>query len=318
LKQVTVEAPASSANMGPGFDVFALALDRPRDRITLRVEKKKSAGLSMTIENMSDGAIPLEPRKNGAGVAALAVAADHGINGELRMNIWKGVPIGLGMGSSAASAAAAVVAVSEIFDLRLSTDAMVYYAAKGEAVTSGAAHYDNVAAAIAGGFVIVRAGKERPSTVTLAAPKNLSLVLVTPEVDLPAKKTAYARSLLPETTSLRKMVGNVASASIMVAGFALKDTGMIGAGMTDPVVEDARKVMIPGYDLVKSEALAAGAKGVCISGAGPTMLAALDSKTTDPETVLAVMVGAFRKSGVQAKGLITRAGKGARVVVGDS
>jgi homoserine kinase len=305
--------------MGPGFDVFALALDRPKDRVALRmVEKRGGSRLKMTIEKMSDSPIPLDPNKNGAGVAALAVAADHGIRGELHMSIWKGVPIGLGMGSSAASAAAAVLAVSELFGLRLSIDDMVYYAAKGEAVTSGAAHYDNVAAAIAGGFVIVRVGAGRPTTVTLAAPKDLSLVLVTPEVDLPAKKTAYARSLLPETTSLRKMVGNVASASMMVAGFALGDTGMIGAGMTDLVVEQARKVMIPGYDLVRSEALAAGAKGVCISGAGPTLLAALDTKTTEPKTVLGAMVSAFRESGVEAKGFIATAGRGARVVVGDS
>ncbi len=308
---MTVEAPASSANLGPGFDVFALALSKPKDRIALTMER--SSIFRIRIEKMSDSAIPVSAKRNGAGVAALALASDYGLKADLRMKIWKGVPIGLGMGSSAASAAAAVVAVSKLFELGMARDEMVYYAGKGEAVTSGAAHYDNVAAAIAGGFVIVRVG-ERPSTITFRAPKNLSLVLVTPEVALPAQKTAYARSLLPESTSLRKMVGNIANASTMVAGFALKEIRMIGEGMNDLVVEEARKVMIPGYDQVKSEALSSGAVGVCISGAGPSMLAALDSKRTEPRSVLRAMVGAFRRSGVDAKGFVTTAGDGARVV----
>jgi homoserine kinase len=297
--------------LGPGFDVFALALSKPRDRIALTMEK--STTLRIRIEKMSDSAIPVQPKRNGAGVAALALASAYGLKADLRMRIWKGVPIGLGMGSSAASAAAAVVAVSRIFDLGINRDELVYFAGKGEAVTSGASHYDNVAAAIAGGFVIVR-GRDRPSIITFPAPKNLSLVLVTPDVALPAHKTAYARSLLPLSTSLKKMVGSVASASTMVAGFALKETRLIGEGMNDLVVEEARKTMIPGYDLVKSEALSSGAVGVCISGAGPSMLAALDSRRTEPRSVLRAMVRAFRRNGVEAKGFVTTAGGGARVV----
>jgi len=109
-------------------------------------------------------------------------------------------------------------------------------------------------------------------------------------------------------------VANVANASLMVAGFAQKDIKLIGKGMADRAVEQARKSMIPGFDRVRGQAMRAGAEGVCISGAGPSMLAIVDKRKSQPRTVLGAMLYAFGKEGVKSNGYVTRIGRGARVV----
>ncbi|HEV2389738.1 MAG TPA: homoserine kinase, partial [Nitrososphaerales archaeon] len=210
---------------------------------------------------------------------------------------------------------AAAFAMNELLDLGLSSDELIFFAGKGEAVTSGSPHYDNVTASILGGFVVVRGGSgERPSAVRFDPPAGLAVCVATPTVSLPGRKTEYARSLLPETVPLETLVSNVANASLMVSGFAKKDIKLIGKGMTDRAVERARKVMIPGYDRVMSRAMEAGAAGVCISGAGPSMLAIVDKKRSQPKKVLDSMLSAFGQERVESSGYVTSVGRGARVV----
>jgi len=316
LDQIRVEAPASSANLGPGFDVFALALDSPRDVVRLRLEKSsRSLTPSVRMGKVTGLEVPTADAENGACVVCSEMAKALGVRGEIVVDLEKRVPIGLGMGSSGASAAAAAVAMNKLLGLRLSQDELIFYAGKGEGATSGAPHYDNVAASILGGFVIVRGGDgHMPSAVSFSPPTGLALCVATPVVSLPSRKTEYARSLLPGSVPLGTMVENVANASLMVAGFAKKDIKLIGKGMNDRSVEQARKSMIPGYDLVRSRALDAGAEGVCISGAGPSMLAAVDKKRSRPRKVLEAMKAAFGHEGARSSGYVTLVGKGARVV----
>lgn len=306
--KATVEAPASSANLGPGFDVFALALDRPRDRITLSSERAQR--LSVEIENTGEVKTPESAAKNAAGAVCLAIARDFGIKKRIGIEIAKGVPIGLGMGSSGASSAAAAFGMNELFGLGMRGDDMIFYSGKGEMATSGAAHYDNVSASLLGGFVVVRL-TDRPSAFRYDPPANLALVVVTPVLELPERKTEYTRSLLPKTVELNTMVSNVANASLVVSGFARGDIGMIGAGMIDRVVEEARKKLIPGCDKVKRYALQAGATGVCISGGGPSMLAVLDRSKQDPRAVMDNMVAGFGEEAIESDGFVTKVGGGA-------
>jgi homoserine kinase len=317
LDQIRVEAPASSANLGPGFDVFALALDSPRDTVRLRLGGKVSGVASVKMEKVTGLEVPKSELENGACVVCLEIARQHGVKKEIVVELEKRVPIGMGMGSSGASAAAAALAMNELLGLGLTTDELIFYAGKGEGVTSGSRHYDNVAASILGGFVVVRGGAgEKPTAVRFDPPAGLALCVATPVVSLPGRKTEYARSLLPESVPLGTLVENVANASLMVSGFAKKDIKLIGKGMTDRTVEGARKSMIPGFDRVKSRALEAGAEGVCISGAGPSMLAIVDKRRSEPEKVLEAMRAAFGQEKVESSGYVTRIGKGARVVKG--
>jgi homoserine kinase len=110
------------------------------------------------------------------------------------------------------------------------------------------------------------------------------------------------------------MTHNVAMASTLVAGFANCDIGLIGRGMKDLVVEPARKKMIPGYDSVRENAMASGAAGVGISGAGPTMLAFVDARKASTTAVLTAMKVGFVSSGIRADGFVTRIGKGAHIL----
>jgi len=314
LDQIRVEAPASSANLGPGFDVFALALDSPRDAIRLRTGAPPGRTPSVRLAKLAGLEVPRSEVENGACVVCLEMAKQLGVRKEIVVELEKSVPIGVGMGSSGASAAAAAVAMNELLGLGLSSDELIYYAGKGEEVTSGSPHYDNVSASILGGFVVVRGGAgERPTAVRFDAPAGLAVCVATPVVTLPRRKTEYARSLLPASVPLETLVANVANASLMVSGFAKKDIKLIGKGMTDTAVEQARKSMIPGYDLVRSRAMDSGAAGVCISGAGPSMLAMVDKRRGAPKKVLEEMLGAFRREGIKSSGYVTRVGGGARV-----
>jgi homoserine kinase len=317
LEQIRVEAPASSANLGPGFDVFALALDKPKDTVRMRFTPGKARTVSVRMGKMTGLEVPRLEAENGASIVCLEIAKKHDVRGEIIVDLDKRVPIGRGMGSSGASAAAAAVAMNELLGLGLSGDELIFYAGKAEGATSGSQHYDNVAASILGGFVVVTCGEgERLTTVRFDPPAGLAVCVATPVVSLPSRKTEYARSLLPESVSLGTLVANVGNASLMVSGFAKKDIKLIGKGMTDRAVEQARKSMIPGFDRVRSGALDAGAEGVCISGAGPSMLAIVDKRRNRPEKVLEAMRAAFANEGAKSSGYVTKIGKGARVVKG--
>ena len=313
MDSIRVEAPASSANLGPGFDVFAIALEKPKDTVTLRLARSRGPA-SVKFGRLTGMEVPKDEGRNGACIVCADMAKEFGVKGEITVDLDKRVPIGMGMGSSGASAAAAAVAMDGVFRLGLRKDELIYFAGKGEGATSGSRHYDNVAASILGGFVVVRGGNERPTATRFDPPAGLAICVATPVVELPERKTEYARSLLPASVSLDRMVGNVANASLMVAGFAKGDINLIGKGMNDEVVEKARKTMIPGFESVRSGALHAGAAGVCISGAGPSMLAVVDKRKGKPAKVLKAMLDSFEKSKVRSSGYITRIGEGARIV----
>jgi homoserine kinase len=302
-RSVTVEAPASSANLGAGFDVFAMALDQPRDRLVLRRAKE---GIRVST---SGARLPMSARDNVVGAVAGAIMKGEGVKEGVTLSLRKGVPIGAGLGSSAASSAAAAVGMNTLFSLHLPMMKLIDYAGVGEKLASDAAHLDNVAAALLGGFVIVSGAR---GFRTMPTPPSLRLCLVTPQVSLPARKTQFARALLPREVPLESMVSAVASASIMIHGLAQRNVSEFGASMTDGFVDSKRSVMIPGFDRVRKAALARGALGVCISGAGPTLLAA--STKGDAATVAEAMVGAFEREGVKSSWFVTKVGKGCRAI----
>lgn len=151
-------------------------------------------------------------------------------------------------------------------------------------------------------------------TIKFPSPKGMRIVIVTPELKLPGKKTKYARSLLPRNVGLKKMTKNVSFASRVVAGFANDDIEMIGSGLEDSVVEPARKMMIPWFDEVKDAALKSGAAGVCISGAGPSMMAIVNSYKVDPERVRKSMEYHFGSHGISANSFVTSIGEGTKIV----
>jgi len=177
---VTVKAPSSTANLGPGFDVFGLAVDAFFDEVKL--SKKKEKGIKI----ISKDSIPTNPTNNTAGLVVNTMLKKFKINSGIEIKIKKGVPIGFGLGSSAASAAATAVAFDKLFKLNLDPNSLVEFAGIGEKASAGSVHYDNVAASILGGFVIVR--NNPLDIIKIKAPNNLALCVAIPKINVPAKK----------------------------------------------------------------------------------------------------------------------------------
>ena len=269
VKSVTVRAPCSTANLGPGFDVFGLALDAFYDEVT--VTKK---GKGITIVSSDD--IPLKPEQNTAGLVAKEMVKKRKISGGIEITIKKNVPAGFGMGSSAASAAACAIGINKLYNLKLTKNELVSYAGVGEKASAGSIHYDNVAASVIGGFVIVNSNPL--NVIPIEAPKDLVLCLAIPEMKVPKKKTKVLRSVIPKSVKFSDSLKNLANATNIVAGFLNKDSRMIGESVIDVIVEPARKHLIPGFDNVKKNAMRSGAFGVTISGAGPSVIAFVSKK----------------------------------------
>jgi len=312
MRSCTAFAPSSTANLGPGYDVFGLGLEPLGDKV--RIVKAARPSKEITIKNLGEGSqsIPCEAEQHSAGRVIQRMAAEFGIQDALHVTVTKGVIPGSGMGSSAASAAAAAVAFNRLYDLRLKKVDLVEYAAEGEIASAGTKHYDNVSASVLGGFVIVRTSPTL-QLIRIAPPRDLILVVGVPLIEVPEKKTEFARNVLPREVPLRSVVHNVGHASTIVAGFALQDVEMLAGGIHDIIVEPAREKLIPGYSLVRKRALEAGALAVTISGAGPAMISFLKTNR-NRKRVADAMAQGFREAGVKSKVFVCRPSRGARIV----
>ncbi len=292
---ITVRAPATSANLGSGFDVFGAALDRPADLV--RVEPAEET----TIEMSGTGSefIPEDPGKNTAGAVARALDAPA------RIKIDKGVRPSSGLGSSAASAAAVAVALEELYDLGYTREELVPAAAEGEALVSGEAHTDNVAPALMGGFTIATDGG------ITQVDASIPLVVCLPDLVI---STRDARRVVPAAADVSAIVECVGRASTLVAGMFRDDPALVGRGMADDIVTPVRAELIEGYGSVSESALDAGATGVTVSGAGPAVIAACRNRTQ--RAVASAMVEGFADHGIEARAYRTRIGAGAEIVRG--
>ncbi|PSQ25027.1 homoserine kinase [Halobacteriales archaeon QS_8_65_32] len=289
---LTVRAPATSANLGSGFDVFGVALSRPADVVRV----SRAAETTISVSGVGSQYIPEDPDRNTVGAVADA------LNAPAHIEIDKGVRPASGLGSSAASAAGAAVALNELYDRGYSRTELVPMAAEGEAVVSGDAHADNVAPSILGGFTIAA-----PGGIT-HVDARVPLVACLPEIVV---STRDARRVVPEELTMTESVATVGRAASLAVGMCRSDPDLVGGGMDDSVVTPARASLIEGYDEVREAALEAGAAGVTVSGAGPAVLAACGERDRQPIAI--AMLEAFDAVGVDARVYQTRVGEGVTV-----
>jgi len=302
--KITVRAPSSTANLGPGFDVFGLAVDAFFDEVTLT---KKKSGISIVTEDD----IPTNPDNNTAGLVVKNMIKKFKIKDGIEIKIKKGVPAGFGMGSSAASAAATVLAFDKMYELKLDENTLVEFAGSGEKASAGSVHYDNVAASVLGGFVIVRTNPL--NVIKIKPPMNLRLCVAVPKLEVPKKKTKVSRSVIPKKVSLIDSIANLSNAAAIVAGFMKKDPKLIGDSIKDVIVEPARQHMIPGFAKVKENALKAGAFGVTISGAGPSVIA-FSNSSADLKKISLAMSRGFASANTKCQTVICKPSNGALVI----
>ncbi len=301
MNKIRVKAPCSSANLGSGFDVFGLALEAFYDTLTVELTNK---GIGIEVTGLGAKEVPIDVDKNTAGIVAKILVADRGVG--VKLHLEKGIPSKMGLGSSGAAAAACAVALNDLLNLRLTKNEIVKVSAMGEVAAAGTEHADNVAASVLGGFTMVQTWNDNLVTVRLDPPRNMKVALALPYIKTPENKTAKARSVLPTSVFFEDAVDNARNAASLIAGFHFGDVEMIGRGMTDLIVEPARKHLIPGFDAVKKAAFKAGAAGVAISGAGPAIIAIVDSAKFSAANVASAMKEAFTFEGIRCEACCTR------------
>jgi homoserine kinase len=290
-QRLRVFAPATIANIGPGFDVLGLALSRPGD--VLEAELSERPGVEIVEVTGDQGRLSRDAMKNVAGRAARDVLQRAGSTRGLRLWLHKQMPLASGLGSSGASSAAGAVAANEILGRPLSTHDIVLSAMEGECAASGTPHADNVAPSVLGGFVLVRS-YDPFELVQLPVPEGLRVAVVHPHCQV---STAEARRLVKERKyGLEVIVPNIGSVAALVAALYRSDLPLLGRSIDDRIIEPIRATLIPGFAAVKDAALNAGALGCSIAGSGPSMFAFADSDVA-AERIGAAMQAAFKSEG---------------------
>lgn len=246
-----IRVPASSANLGPGYDVLAAAVSL---FLELEVEEAGEFSFDPSGLDVSTGRDNLIVR------AFESLHPADGIAFRLRSDI----PLARGLGSSAAAIVAGLTAADHLFELALSKEELLTRAAELEG------HPDNVAAAIYGGFVICgRGGDGVPNAARFDPPNGLEGIAAIPGEEV---STERARGAIPAEVPLADAVANVSAASRLVLGLQTSDLDLVAAGLADRIHQPRRRELYPRSMELVDTATELGALGATISGAGPTVL----------------------------------------------
>ena len=308
-RKVRAFAPASVSNLGCGFDIFGMALERPGDEVVVRAAE--GTGIVAVSVSGDGGRVPTDPARNAAALAVDGVLRRTGSTAGVAIEVRKGIPLASGLGGSAASAVAGAVAADALLGGGLDRTALLECAMIGERKGSGADHADNAAPSLIGGFVLILPGRP-PQMVSLPTPDDLVIAVAHPAMEV---ETRRARTILGDTIPLSAGVRQWGNAAGMVAGLFRGDWELIGRCMCDAVAEPKRARLVPGFDAVKAGALQAGAVAAGLSGSGPSVLALCRGRTA-AENAASAMANAFREAaGVASDLVVSRANAtGARIL----
>jgi homoserine kinase len=267
---VVVEVPASSANLGAGYDCLGVALALT-NKIELEVRVWSRGEVELTVEG--EGRNELTEDRDNRFVRGLE-AALQAARGDLpegvgwRISMHNQIPLSRGLGSSAAATVAGVLAGNTLAGEALSTAEMLRLACEIEG------HPDNAAAALLGGFVVSATGTSGVEAIRFASPRDLRAVLFIPELRL---STDAMRAALPLTVPLVDAIANLGAVAVGVAGLATGRYDLLARLTVDRLHERYRAAVYPQMPAMVDAARAAGALGACLSGAGSTILAFADS-----------------------------------------
>ncbi|MEW6423326.1 MAG: homoserine kinase [Bacillota bacterium] len=285
---VHVQVPATAANLGPGFDCLGMAL-----QLYNTVEMAR-ANSGLFIEVQGEGAAEIA-RDEGNIVYRAAMRLFKQTESTppgLKIKLVNNIPVARGLGSSAAAIVGGLIAANILAGNKLSQKELLALAANLEG------HPDNVAPALFGGIVVSVAGDGEIKYAKIAPPPALKVVLAIPEFSL---LTKTARDVLPQLVSLQDAVFNLGRLALLITAFFRGDLSLLPAAVEDRLHQPYRASLVPGMKKVMAAARLAGARGVCLSGAGPSLLAFADSNF---DLIARVMKDTFQQSGVRARTLV--------------
>lgn len=262
--EIILRSPATSANVGPGYDIFALALKEPYDEIklTLNDSGRITIGVIGDAQN-----IPTTIEDNTAGLAALEFFRRKNISKGVHIEISKIMPSGGGLGTTGASASAAIFGLDKLFNLQLPANELIDIARMGEVASGGSPHADNVAASILGGFVLVKS--YNPIDVLKLEIPEFPVVLAAIR-----KSQRTTRGFITYEIGQEKLKEQMARCSRVIHAIHTKDIEEFGSAISvDHIAEPVRGAAIPEYLETKKRVLDAGAFGCTISGGGSSVIA---------------------------------------------
>lgn len=286
---IKIFSPATIANISCGFDTLGLALSEIGDTMTFA----KSPNKEIIITDITGADISYKNNENVAAMVAEKMLTESKANFGVIITMHKGYAPGSGLGSSGASAAGTAFAINKLLDDKYDNLALTKFAMYGEKIACGEEIADNVAAALYGGFVLVRSYNPL-DIIKLPTPKNLRVVAIHPQIEV---RTEDARRVLPKEIKLEDAITQWANVGGLVSGLHAKDYDLISRSLQDVIVEPHRKKLIPHFNHVKQAALEAGALGAGISGSGPTIFALCNGEESQNKVFHAIEKS-YRNGGV--------------------
>ena len=289
MKQVTVTVPATTANLGPGFDCLGLALGL-YNQITFTAETAQETHGKFTLTINGEG-IDRLPTDHGNLVVRAAECIFERVGQRppsLHIHQQNNIPVGSGLGSSAATVVGGMLAANALVDTHLSDADLLHLAIQMEG------HPDNVAPALYGGLTLVIQENRQLHVEQIDTPP-LRVVVVLPDFDLP---TLSARAVLPPQVPFADAVFNSARLGLLLQALATADYSKLQLAMQDRLHQPYRLRLIPGAAAAFAAAYSAGAAGVALSGAGPSVIAfAADNH----EAIGQAMASAFAAAGLMSR-----------------
>ena len=303
---IRITAPATTSNIGAGFDTFGLAMSEPSDIIEGR---RIDSGIVISeITGPGSEDIPTDPNINSAGIAADQVLKKCGADFGIELRIRKGIRPCSGMGSSGASAAGGAFLANIMCGQKLNSTQVILCAAHAEGIISGGLHADNVSPCILGGFTVIRS--YAPFEVNrIEPPKNLGLVVALPNVMV---ATIDARKVLPKEVPIKDLVFHIGNASTMVYGMMTGDLGTISRSVKDAVFEPARTKLVPFLKEAEKEALSHGAMAAFLGGSGPCIVSFYDSSAEIGNTIAEKVKAVYEENNMECETWVTKPGSGCK------
>ena len=264
MKQICVKAPATTANVGPGYDIFAMALDEPHDLIKVNLNDTADINIRITGEKWN---IPECADDNTAGLALRELIRRKELRCGFDVEIVKQIPSGGGLGTTGASASGAIYAANRLLGLEMKPNELVDIARMGEVASGGSPHADNVAAAMLGGFILVKS--YQPMEVLRLSIPAFPIVLA-----VIRKSQRTTRGFITYEIGQEKLKDQMARCASVIHAIHTGDVEEFGRAVTvDHIAEPVRSAAIPGYAEAKKEILSAGAWGFNVSGGGSSVFA---------------------------------------------